>query len=344
MVLDTKMEFQQNCGYFIAKSKDEQMDLLVKKFEKIYGEKPTKLKIRFFDDNPFSVKNVRYNQSGIVCYCIDGKSIGKEKVKNLWHDKECLPSCEHLNSKDGQKPSCIQEGTLKFLLPEISLDRVWLMKIRGVTIINKISSYIETQKVLGNEIKGDFYMYLKREKQTRKSDGKSFNNYTIDILKLEDDGNENKAVVNILDTETEALPKDNEVIKKDIKKDEKKDSKPKKTEKKSKTEKIVDISQSNTEKTEAKQGDYDFSKCYAFFSIEPITITNKEGKKITYSLGNFCDMEDKSVSAIMKEELAEELKKCDLGTVLSLDIIERAGKKWITDFKFVQKCIKKVAA
>lgn len=334
------MEFQQNYGYFMAKTKDEQMDLLVKKFDKVYGEKPTKLKIRFFDESPLLVKNVRYNQSGIVCYCIEGQTVGKEKVKNLWKDKECLPSCEYASAKDGQKPSCIQEGTLKFLLPEISLDRVWLMKVRGITIINKLSNYIETQKVLGNSIKGDFYMYLTKEKQTRKSDGKTFTNYTIDILKLDDDNTDNKAT-GITSSQEQKTTIKNE--KEPVKTESKKETK--KSKKHEEKKKVVDISSKEDEKFEPlKEGEYDFDKCYAFYSLEPITIKNKDGKELQYSLGNFCDMKDNNVSAIIRDDLAKELEQCDLGTILTLDMIERLEKNWVTDFKFVQKCIKKVAA
>ncbi len=325
----------------MAKVKDEQMDLLVKKFDKVYGEKPSKLKIKFFDDEPLSIKNVRYNQSGIVCYCIEGRTTGKEKVKNLWKDKECLPSCEYANPKDGQKPSCIQEGTLKFLLPEISLDRVWLMKIRGITIINKISNYIETQKILGNSIKGDFYMYLTKEKQTRKSDGKSFSNYTIDILKVDDGDTDNKAT-GVVSSSVQIVPKE-ETVKEPVKTETKKETK--KSKKKEEKQKVVDISSAEKENFELlKDGEYDFDKCYAFYSLEPITIKNKEGKELQYSLAKFCDMKDKEVSAIIRDDLAQELEQCDLGTILTLNMIEKLEKNWVTDFKFVQKCMKKVAA
>ena len=55
-------------------------------------------------------------------------------------------------------------------------------------------------------------------------------------------------------------------------------------------------------------------------------------------------MKDNNVSAIIRDDLAKELEQCDLGTILTLDMIERLEKNWVTDFKFVQKCIKKVAA
>lgn len=329
-----------NYGYFIAKTKDEHMDLLVKKFEKVYGEKPSKLKIRFFDEEPLSVKNVRYNQSGIVCYCIEGHSIGKQKVKNLWEDKECLPSCEYASPKNGQKPSCIREGTLKFILPEISLDRVWLMKIRGVTIINKISNYIETQKILGNSVKGDFYMFLKKEKQTRKLDGKSFTNYTIDIFKPDDDI-ENNATRAIPSTEQKTTMIKNE--KESVKTEAKKETK--KSKKKEEKQKVVDISSNVEQKQEiVKTEEYDFNNCYAFCSLEPTTVVDKNGKQLKYTAGKFFDMQDNNVFAIVKDDLAKELENCDLGTILSLEIVERLEKNWVTGFKFVQKCTKKVAA
>lgn len=183
----TEKGFPKELGYFIARTKDAQMKSLVEKFNTVYNNS-TQLKVRFFNEDPFTVRNARYNQSGLVCYCMQGESIGKQKVKNLWQEKECLSNCEYATVKeDEKKPACMEEGTLKFLLPEISSDRVWIMKTRGFTVIDKISSYISSQKIMGNSMIGDFSLYLKQEEHIRQSDGQKFTNYTIDILKIEDD-------------------------------------------------------------------------------------------------------------------------------------------------------------
>lgn len=177
------------------------MNSLVDKFGKTYSDKPKQLKVRFFSEDPFTVRNARYNQSGLVCYCMQGQKIGKEKVKNVWQEKECSQTCEYATSEDGQKAVCTEEGTLKFLLPEISQDRIWIMKIRGITVINRILDYITSQKILGNSLIGDFYLNLKKEEHIRQSDGTKFNNYTIDILKCENNSEnillENQEIANV---------------------------------------------------------------------------------------------------------------------------------------------------
>lgn len=64
---------------------------------------------------------------------------GKQKVSNVWQPISCSESCKYRISSDGKsKPMCNIEGTLKFLLPEISTDRIWLMKIIGYTSIKRL--------------------------------------------------------------------------------------------------------------------------------------------------------------------------------------------------------------
>lgn len=199
--IKTEKGFPKELGYFIAKTKDSTMNILVEKFKRVYGDTPTKLKVKFFDNEPLTVRNARYNQSGLVCYCMQGQRIGKEKVKNVWQEKECSQTCEYATAEDGQKAVCTEEGTLKFLLPEISQDRIWIMKIRGITVINRILDYIASQKILGNSLIGDFYLNLKKEEHIRQSDGTKFNNYTIDILKCESNSEnilpENQEIANV---------------------------------------------------------------------------------------------------------------------------------------------------
>jgi len=77
---------------------------------------------------------------------------------------------------------CNLEGTLKFLLPGISDDRIWLMKITGYKSIQRIQAYIQFQKELGNSLIGDYELFLNKETQVNKL-GKVFNNYILDIMK-----------------------------------------------------------------------------------------------------------------------------------------------------------------
>ena len=55
-------------GYFIAKVKDETLSFLRNRFNEKYPQSQM-LHIKFFTEDPLSIRNARYNQSGLVCYC-----------------------------------------------------------------------------------------------------------------------------------------------------------------------------------------------------------------------------------------------------------------------------------
>lgn len=69
-------------GYFIAKIKNDNMQFLLNRFNEKYKQEK-KLNIRFFDDEPLSVRHIRYNQGGAVCYCKENEVQGKQKVSNV---------------------------------------------------------------------------------------------------------------------------------------------------------------------------------------------------------------------------------------------------------------------
>ena len=332
-------------GHFIAKTNESQLEVLTEKFKNIYGDQPLKIKIKFFSENPLSIKKVRYNQSGTVCYCMDGSFKAKQKVKNEWKEKDCLSSCEYAMSNDNQKPACVKEATLKFLIPEISLDRIWIMKIRGITVISRINDYLNSQRLLENSIKGDYYLYLTKIKQDSRLQGKSFTNYVLDIVRNEENDVENQKSENSiqnLSTENEKnvenqtqnikKEKSNNKTKNDKKQDGKNDNKVVNIENKKKSKKDVE----NNE-------DYNMEKCYYYLDLEPIVIENK-GKKLNYMAAKLSDMQDKQLVAVINNELANELKECDLGTILELELKEISKQMWVTSCKFIQKFIKKVAA
>lgn len=332
----TEKGFPKELGYFIARTKDAQMKPLVEKFNTVYNNS-TQLKVRFFNEDPFTVRNARYNQSGLVCYCMQGESIGKQKVKNLWQEKECLSNCEYATAKeDEKKPACMEEGTLKFLLPEISSDRVWIMKTRGFTVIDKISSYISSQKIMGNSMIGDFNLYLKQEEHIRQSDGQKFTNYTIDILKIEDD------IKNILPKQEKENSQVPIPTVKNTKKNNTKSTKNSTNDNNSSQKKsnVVNINtKSNIKFETVKEGEYDVNECLCYIGLEETIVVNK-GKEINYTSGKFIDSNDKEILAIVNKDLAEELKNCDLGTIVILKIENKANHNWVTDFKYVQKMLK----
>ena len=66
--------------HFIAKVRDEELKGFEKRFSEIYP-KQNKIEVRFISENPLTVKQARYNQGGLSCYCMDGES--KRKAKSI---------------------------------------------------------------------------------------------------------------------------------------------------------------------------------------------------------------------------------------------------------------------
>ena len=77
-VMNNGKKFVKELGYFIAKVRDNNLQFLLNRFEERLN-KQTAITIRFFDEEPLSIKQVRYNQGGAACYCMYGESIRKAK-------------------------------------------------------------------------------------------------------------------------------------------------------------------------------------------------------------------------------------------------------------------------
>ena len=73
-------------------------------------------------------------------------------------------------------------------------------------------------------------------------------------------------------------------------------------------------------------------------------IIQKDNKPKEYVIGNFVDSEDKVIDVYIKDEFAEELLKCDLGTLVELELATAGDKTFTNNVKYIQKCIKNVAA
>lgn len=329
-------------GYFIAKIKNDNMQFLLNRFNEKYNHEK-QLTIRFFDEKPLSIRHIRYNQSGAICYCMENCNQGKQRVSNIWKPVDCNENCTYRISADGtSKPMCNLEGTLKFLLPEISTDRIWIMKITGQTSIQRLKAYIALQRQQGNSIVGDYILFLKQEQQTNKM-GKTFNNYVLDIVKKEDfisknniQSNEeqffqnNTQTINISENKSSV----GTIAKNSIKADASKNENVKKA---SKTQ--IDSS-SNQENANSNN---EFENYYILVETSTKTLM-KSGKPTNYLVGNFVDMNDKIIEAIIPPKFADELLECDVGTTVILDLANAGNNIFINNIKYVQKCQKNVAA
>ena len=348
-------------GYFIAKAENETLTFLENRFNEKYPQKQA-IHIRFFDENPYTVRRIRYNQSGAVCYCPYEEDKAKQKVSGTWKQIECTEQCKYRIVEEGkQKPLCNLEGTLKFLLPEISQDRIWLMKITGQTSLFRLKEYINFQKYLGNSLIGDYYLFLKKKKQTNK-DGKTYENYILDIIRTEEFTSNGDTLNNTelstiksqnVDNSTKIPPKNennsnsNETITETKNKEETKakTTKRKKTESKttSKKENETKTEESNVTNLENTNPDDKFKNWYLLLDKGYKTLMNA-GKPTEYLVANFVDMYDNVKEVIIAPQFIDEIMECDTGTNVILDLAKAGDKIFTKDIKFVSKIKKDVAA
>lgn len=368
-------------GYFIAKIQESNMQQYLDKFDELIKGKTT-LDIQLLGKDTFTIKRVRYNQGGAACYCMDGEDTGRTKEKNLWKPIPCNSSCSYLQKDANGKTACNRIAWLKFFIPEISMDRIWLMRITGQQSIDNIDAYLQLQQLQGNSLNNLFTLFLTQKEQTNFL-GKTFNNYVLDIVKKGDfisepqipqtnqiqkdlstkntqnvNNNVEKeqqntvtktAITQTSNVETQTAKETK--IKEDTKQTKaettnvteiKETTKPKK-QTRSKSKKAEEKSKNSN--TEEKQSDENFDNYYVLESLSSETIKTKSGPK-EYTIGKFYTMkEDNPHNIIIKPEYAKELQNCELGTVVEIaEIREIEGRKFALDLKFIQKMEKNIAA
>lgn len=343
-------------GHFIAKIQDEFMQKFLEKFDEQFKGKKY-IEIEFYDDNPLSKKYVRFNQSGEVCKCFEGTTKGQQKVKNVWQSIECNEQCQYRQKNDYGKSACNRIGWLKFFIPSICQDRIWLMKITGQTSINRIDGYINLQKAQGNSLNGRYILFLKQEQQTSKFTGQNYNNYVLDIVKKEDfifsdqipETTENQKILSTKSDENvnNNVEKEQAITQKatvtqnteDAKSQESKSKKKSTSSAKSKNSKKSE--KKPTEKDTNVQSQNDDDKTYVLLRTFNETIENK-GQSKEYLMGEFCNMEDKIFNIAIKPDFADELSKCELGTPVKLDVTEVNNMLFALNLQYIKD--EKIAA
>lgn len=172
-------------GYFIAKIDASYMKSYLQKFNEQYKGKQS-IDIVIFNDEPLTMKYARYNQGGEVCSCMVNSNIANLKAKNGWQRIQCdTYNCSYRQKNEQGKCACNRIGWLKFIIPSVCKDRIFLMRITGQTSLNRLDDYFYLQKAQGNPIKGQYTLFLKQESQLNCL-GQTFNNYVLDIMKKED--------------------------------------------------------------------------------------------------------------------------------------------------------------
>lgn len=348
-------------GYFIAKSKNNNMNFLLNRFYEKH-QKQNFLNIQFFDETPLTIKKIRYNQSGAVCYCMTGTSKGKQKISNKWQDIECNSNCKYCIKQEGSsKPACNYEGTLKFLLPDISTDRIWIMKITGQQSISNLEEYINFQKYLGNPLIGTYTIFLNQIEQTN-SEGKKFNNIVLDIVKAED-FNSNNVSFSQINTKNSSLSTDNvQTVDNSNQNQDKTQFENNATKETSKTNKnsknntqkatqadntnAVTNSETTTENLQSEQskitdGTY---KEHCFLYDKEYKTFKKNGNETEYLIAKVTDINDKLTNVVISPEFRTEIEDCDIGTELIIEFKNFKGNIISKNIEILRKIPKKIVA
>ena len=349
----------------------------LEKFNKLFKGKKS-INIVIFSENPLTTKLVRFNQGGKVCSCAEGSNIAFQKAKNGWEQKECTPQCQYRQKNEKGKTACNRIGWLKFLIPSICTDRIFLMRITGQKSINRLEDYFSLQQIQGHSLKGKYTLFLKQEEQSNYF-AQTFNNYVLDILKNEnleskkplpkehqnnDTLNETNNNVNSSAIKQDSATSKNivstplsntELSSKQIQNKKLQDAK-KVTTNENKEETVKKTTKSKSKKTDgqkeskpteissSKENNESFDNCYALINTSTQTLVDKQGNSKEYLVGEFADMNDKISNIIIKPEDADELSACDLGTMVKLDVKEVGDKKFAIKLDYVSKLVKNIAA
>lgn len=329
------------------------MKFLLNRFEEKNGKKSA-ITVRFFDEDPFTVKQIRYNLGGTACYCMEGQTQAKQKVQNKWTQIECKADCQYKMKEGKGRPACNEEGVLKFMMPDICKDKIWYMIIKSQTAINKLREYISFQKQIGNSLIGDYVIFLKEVEHT--VEGKKYKNKIVDIIRKEDFISNNQTVLsnetfpqnetqlstnesqNVNNTTeiSENVESKNNIIQNENLKNNQNSGKTKKKQVKEKQDK-TDKTQENINLSDK------IDECHMLIDTETKILT-KDGKPTEYLFANFVDTQDKTYQVIIPPKFAEELKQCDLGTAVILDLETKGDKTFTNSIQYIQKCTKKVVA
>ncbi len=252
-----------------------------------------------------------------------------KKHKSGWKRIKCLGSnCQYRQKKQVGSPDCKKVGWLKFLIPKIANDRLWLMKITSQQAVDTLYKYFSLQKEQGQSVKGSYILFLKQVENSK--DGKTFNNYIIDIIKKED------FISNTTNPQNEENSIKQSTVNKQIVNNnvENNTKKISETPKKEPKKRVAKNSVQKITKIEVSENP-NINRCY-YFTNHHTEKFMKGGKPKEYFIGEFYDMTDNPANFIVKPDLIDQILECGIGSVLETEIQEFNDKKILTGFKFVQ--------
>lgn len=161
-------------AYFNVHTDKSTPELAVEIFNEIYN-KPNKLKIRFFNQNPLVEGLQRYEGKKLKCY-----GNGRE-ARTLDNDgKRQGIECKGDNCQYRKDRKCKRVGRLYFIIDKLEDEGIWCYPMGSEKGIENVKRRIERANRLGQDLTKDWYeLYLKAE------DAIIGKNYIPDIKKLE---------------------------------------------------------------------------------------------------------------------------------------------------------------
>lgn len=322
------------------------MQSYLEKFNNQYKGKHS-IDIVFFNEEPLVMRYARFNQTGEVCSCNVESHIANQKVKNGWEQVECNENCKYRQKDENGKRACNRIGWLKFIIPSVCKDRIFLMRITGQKSLNRLNEYFNLQKAQGYSLIGKYKLFLKQEMQLNYL-GQNFNNYVLDILKEEDFiQTENPQITEDVDKlSTENGENVNNYVAKMSNKQSIEEKPVTNVEKGVENQKVsVNEKDVNVESTDSKQDtENNFDNFYALYEMSKDTLKDKNGNEKEYLVAQFASKDDNLISVVIRPDDSEELSKCDIGTVVKLDIKEIGDRKYAMKLEYIEKITKKVAA
>ncbi len=273
-------------------------------FKQLYPGKPTKLKIRFTSESPFTFRFKRYVNGKIACIGNGTKAItvGKDaKNNNTQIEVECNDECEHrLSGK------CKLKGSLKFVLEGINAGGVWNLSTSGGNSLSNIASEIYKYKKAGMSIVDvPFELTLTEQQSLAYGTYYSVDLHRTDIKpQLVEDATSKLSQTNMQEKKqlAEAINKENE---KSTKKDTKKSTTEGETD-----NKVIDM----TEKKELSKQKEDYSNYMVAKKFLPTLVNGQKFDKIVFE-----DFNGQNIEYILHPNASQEILQYGEGTLIEIE-------------------------
>lgn len=302
-------------SYFNVEEDKSTNSDIVDIFKQLYPGEPTKLKIRFTNENPFNFKFKRYVNNKAVCIGNGTKAItiGKDgNGRNTQIEVECNEDCQHLKSG-----KCKLKGSLKFKLEGIEAGGVWnLSTTGGISLSNIASEIIKYKKAKMSIVDVPFELTLTEQQSLAYGTYYSIDLHRTDIKPYLIKEN-TKELTEENKGETKLLEESNKNVDKNDKKAPKK-SKTNNTEKdETKTEEIESkIENAKKEDTEQKNEDtneVDLSHVCMVKAFMPTIVSGRKFDKIIFS-----DINGQDVEYILHPKANQKIITLGVGTVIDI--------------------------